>query len=304
MSTDPAAAGPPSAVDGSGDEFPALARRLHKPMDAVHVVGYFAPETTQAYLDLGLSDYGMGYFASRSAPMGAVEADVTVATFYVFSPALVGAYLPKAWELASPAAVTEARYRGIEAALRRGLGEAADPGSPEFASVERAAEITKAAVEGLATAGRTLAAAHARLPWPGLPLMDLWLAASILREHRGDGHVAALVLSGLDTVEALVTAGAAGGPTKFLRATRGWSDEQWQAGEARLRERGLLADNGTLTAAGAAVRDEVEAHTDRAASAPYRAIGAEASQELLDLLRSLARRIVDVGILPQRLAGP
>ncbi len=288
-----------STDEGALHEFAALARRLHKPMDAVHVVGYFAPETTQAYLDLGLTDYGMGYFASRSAPMGAVTAETTVATFYVFSPALVGAYLPKVWDLASPSEVTEARYRGVEVALRRGLAEAA-----ESAEVARAAEIAKAAVAGLgSTAGRALCAAHAGLAWPGSPLMDLWLAASILREHRGDGHVAALVLAGLDPVEALVTAGAAGGPVRFLRATRGWSDEQWEDGEARLRARGLLADDGGLTADGGALRDEVEANTDRAAAAPYRSIGAEAVQELIDLLRPLARRIVDAGILPRSVAG-
>src|ERR1700712_4348297 len=91
------------------DDFAALARRLHKPMDAVHVVGYFAPETTQAYLDIGLTDFGMGYFASRSAAMGPVTAEVTTATFYVFSPALVGAYIPQAWGHAAPEAVLEAR---------------------------------------------------------------------------------------------------------------------------------------------------------------------------------------------------
>ena len=299
VTTSAADAGSSTPTNGAADEFADAARRLHKPMDAVHVVGYFAPETTQAYLDLGLTDYGMGYFASRSAPMGAVAAEVTIATFYVFSPALVAAYLPKAWDIATPSEVTEARYRGIEAALRRGLADAAD--SDEVA---RAAELAKAAVAGLeTTAGRALCAAHARLPWPGSPLMDLWLAASILREHRGDGHVAALVLAGLDPVESLVTAGAAGGPLKFLRATRGWSDEQWEAGEARLRDRGLLADDGCLTPAGAALRDEVEANTDKAAAAPYRSLGAEGAQELRDLLRPLARRIVDAGILPRSVAG-
>lgn len=274
------------------------ARRLHLPLDSLHVVGYFAPETTEAYVEAGLTDYGMGYFASRSAAMGAVAPDVTAATFYVFSPALVSAFIPRAWSLVAPEQVLAARARGIEAALRRGLGDLADG-----REVAEAAELAATAVEGLETAGRALCAAHARLPKPGSPLMDLWHDITVLREHRGDGHVAALVLTGLDPVEALVTASAAGGPTEFLKATRGWSPEQWAAGEQRLRERGLLDDAGALTEQGSATRGSVEDATDRAAAEPYRRLGAEASGRLLEAVRPLARAIAAAGILPRRLTG-
>jgi hypothetical protein len=277
--------------------FAAIARRLYRPLEALHIVGYFAPETTQEYLDLGLTDYGMGYFASRSAPMGAVAAEVTVATFYVFSPDLVAAAIPRAWEIAPPEKIVEARYRGMGSALRRGLGDAADG-----AEVPEAADLAGAAVAGLSAEGRALFAGHARLPRPDDPLLALWQAATLLREYRGDGHVAALLLAGLDPVEALVTAGAAGGPVNFLKATRGWSPDEWAAGEDRLRARGLLSADGELTEDGRALRDGIEASTDAAAQAPYRRLGGEGCDRLLELVRPLARRIAASGILPKRLA--
>jgi hypothetical protein len=125
----------------------------------------------------------------------------------------------------------------------------------------------------------------------------------VLREHRGDGHLAALVLAGLDPVEALLTAVATGASKKFLQSTRGWSPDQWAAGADRLRDRGLLTDDGTLSPAGTALRAEVEARTDSAAEAPYRRLGSERTTRLLELVRSLARVIADSGILPRSLAG-
>jgi hypothetical protein len=230
--------------------------------------------------------------------MGAVPAEVTQATFYVFSPALVAAYLPRAWELVAPDRVLEARYDGIAAALRRGLGELAD--SP---TVAEAADLAWSALDGLPLAGRALCAGHARLPRRPEPLLALWQALTVLREYRGDGHVAALLMAGLDPVESLVTAVAAGASAKFLKTTRGWSPEQWAAGEGRLRERGLLDDDGQLTEAGRIVRDGVDAATDAAAAEPYRRLGTEGTERLLELVRPLSRAVIDAGIVPSRLAG-
>jgi hypothetical protein len=134
--------------------------------------------------------------------------------------------------------------------------------------------------------------------------MALWHAITVLREYRGDGHLAALVLAGLDPVESLVTAVAGGGPAKFLKSTRGWSPEQWAAGETRLRERGLLDDDNSFTDAGQAVRETVEHRTDAAAAAPWRRLGEPGCARLLELARPLSRTIAASGILPARLAGP
>ncbi|MDQ1673232.1 MAG: hypothetical protein QOC98_1794 [Frankiaceae bacterium] len=290
---------PDPAPDPDPDPFAGWARRLYRPLEALHIVGYFAEETTQAYLGIGLTDYGMGYFASRSAAMGPVRPEVTTATFYVFSAPLVAAFLPRAWGLASPEDIVDARLRGIEAALRRGLGDAADS-----AEVAEAAELAGQALVGLETAGRPLAAAHLGLPVPSTPLLALWHAITVLREYRGDGHLAALVLAGLDPVESLVTAVAGGGPAKFLKSTRGWSPEQWAAGQTRLRERGLLDDDNSFTDAGQAVRETVEHRTDAAAAAPWRRLGEPGCARLLELARPRSRSIAASGILPARLAGP
>ncbi len=271
---------------------------MYRPLEALHIVGYFAEETTQAYLELGLTDYGMGYFASRSAAMGPVRPEVTTATFYVFSGPLVAAYLPRAWDLAGPEQIVAARLRGIEAALRRGLGDAADS-----TEVAEAAELATQALVGLETAGRPLAAAHLGQPVPSTPVMALWHAITVLREYRGDGHIAALVLADLDPVESLVSAVANGGPASFLKSTRGWSPEQWAAGEARLRDRGLLADDSSFTEVGRGVRETVEARTDAAAAAPWQQLGEEGCTRLLELVRPLSRAIAASGILPGRLAG-
>jgi hypothetical protein len=140
--------------------------------------------------------------------------------------------------------------------------------------------------------GRALYAGHAALPWPDPPHLQLFHAQTLLREHRGDGHVGALMLAGLDAVGALITYIAAGdGSTEaMIRATRGWSDEEWAAGEARLVERGLVKD-GALTELGRAQRDDIEAKTDAAAAAPYEHLGEESVERLRDLVRPWSRAI-------------
>ena len=142
-------------------------------------------------------------------------------------------------------------------------------------------------------AGRALAAATAAMPVPDEPHLALWHATTVLREHRGDGHVAALVAAGLDGCEAHVTQVASGAvPAEAIRPFRGWTDEQWDAAVGRLRDRGLVADDGTLTPAGRRLRDEVEDRTDELAAEPWRALGGEATDRLAALLRPLVDRIL------------
>lgn len=262
------------------------ARHMYEPLECVHVAVYVAKEAAQAYLDLGLPAGFAGYFASRSAAMGAVSPAVVVATFYVFGPGLVHECLPAAWETASPARVLGARQAAVDAGLRRMLGPLI-----QSEGVAEAAELSRQAVAGLEAAGRPLYAAHAELPEPSEPHLALWHWATLLREHRGDGHVAALLLAGLDPVESLVMHAATGGAREFLQAKRGWSDAQWMAGERRLRERGLLAHDGTATADGADLRRHVEKQTDEAAKAPWQALGVEGSKRLRDLLQPVAAAV-------------
>lgn len=266
----------------------ASALRAHKTwrtVEPLHTMVYFVPEAAEAYERLGVSGMA-GYFASRAAPMGAVAADVVVSTFFNFNPELVRAAIPAAWEEASPDAFVAARFDAVDAAWRRVLGEEV----LASAEMRRAAELARTAAEaaGERVEGRPLAAGHAEVAWPSAPHLVLWHAESILREFRGDGHVALLVAHGLSGPEALVSHAATGDiPTRVLRRTRGWSDEAWDAAAEALRERGWLesGDELRLTDFGAAERRSIEEATDRLAAAPYDALGDEACAELRALTR-------------------
>jgi hypothetical protein len=272
----------------------SLARRMWWVLEPYHAMVYFAPEARAAYAAAGLKGGWMGYFASRSAAMGPVPAEVVVATFYNFHPGLVHRAIPDAWALSSPERVLAARYQAAGAALDRLLGPAA--GS---AALAEAAGLARRAAQGCAPAGRPLYAGHASLPWPDAPHLVVWHAATLLREFRGDGHVAALLGAGVDGCEAhLLAAGTGAVPAELLRARRGWPEEEWSAAVERLRARGWVAADGTLTDQGRAARAAVEARTDELAMAPWRHLGLDGCQRLAELLAGPRARIVDGGGFP------
>jgi hypothetical protein len=264
--------------------------------DTLHAVTYFAAESDEEFRACGLKGFWMGYFAGRAAPMGAVEPGVATATFYNFAPRMAARALPDAWGFASPAKVLDARLAGVERAFGRIFGSEKD--GPEVLS---AAEIGRRAAESVTVVGRPLAAGNAGLPWPEDPMLALWQATTVLREHRGDGHVAALVNAGLDGLEAHISFVGAGGVSRqVLQPARGWSDEEWENAERALVERGWLheADPATLTPVGAAARQQIEEATDRMAAEPWNRIGEEATETLRRLLTPLASRIADLGLIP------
>jgi hypothetical protein len=266
----------------------AMARRMWQALETLHMTVYFAPEPRDAYRRAGLRGGWMGYFASRSAAMGPVPAEVVVATFYNFHPRMVHRAIPDAWGFAPPEAVLAARLEGADAALRRLLGGWAE--GPEAAE---AAALGRRAMEGRDPAGRPLFAAHAALGWPEEPHLALWHAATLYREFRGDGHVACLLADGVDGCEAHVLAAGAGQlPGAFLREYRGWSEEEWAAAAARLRARGLVTGDGRLTEAGRATRGAIEDRTDDLAVDPWRHLGEQGCARLLDLLGRPTRLIV------------
>lgn len=282
-------------------ELPAgLAARAHRATEVLHAFVYFAPEADEEFAAVGLKPGRMSYFASRSAPMGAVSAGVTTATFYSFNPALVARNIPRAWELASPDAIGAARLRGADRAMRRLLGDEAITS----AELAEAAELAREATTALQPEGRPLYAGHAALEWPDAPHLILWHAASLLREYRGDGHIVALLGAGLSGLEALVTHTATGGGSTEAMAKfiRGWSDEQWDACVAGLSARGLLDESG-LTPAGKVLREAVEDHTDRLASAPWRHLGVERTDRLIELGRGLTRALLANGAVPAEISG-
>ncbi|RSM36127.1 hypothetical protein DMA12_41380 [Amycolatopsis balhimycina DSM 5908] len=274
----------------AGDE-----QRFKAAFDSLHALVYFAPEVDAAFAGAGLRPGRMPYFAGRSAAMGAVGPEVVAATFYNFNPEVVARTIPRAWTLATPEQVLEARLAGVGKALTRLLGDHVK--SDEAAE---AAELAREATAGCRAEGRPLYAAHAGLAWPGEPHLVLWHAVTLLREHRGDGHIAALVLEGLSGLEALVTHGATGRGfvTAAAKLTRGWSDEQWSAAESALKDRGLLDAEGALTDAGLAQRDRVETATETAARGPWDHLGPEKTARLEELCRGLSVRVVEAGVFP------
>ncbi len=275
--------------------------KFQRTLDVVHSMTYFVPETEEYLVATGLRPGRMVYFAGRAAPMGAVGGGVVTATFYNFSPSLVARHIPRAWTLASPEVVLAARLRAADAALRRLLGDQAD--APE---ITEGAELTREAVQACRPEGRPLYAAHADLDWPGEPLLDLWHGTSLLREHRGDGHLAALLGAGLSGLEALVTHTATGrGFTRQAAlVSRGWREEEWVAAENGLRERGVLDVDGALTEAGQAQRSDVEEVTSRMAMAPWLRLGTERSARLAEIGLGLTKRMLAAGVFPDGMFAP
>jgi hypothetical protein len=268
----------------------AAVARAHRAVEPLHSQIYFAAELEERLTGLGLEAGRMAYFAGRAAPMGAVGAGVVTATFCSFSPSLVAHMIPRAWTLTTPEEVIAVRFDAARASLARLLG------GPEAAAVPEIAELAgllREACSVLTPEGRALYAGHADLPWPDEPLLELWHAASLLREHRGDGHIIALVRAGLSGLEALITHTATGrGFTEVAaKASRGWREEEWAAGCAALAERGLIDDAG-LTAEGEAVRARVEAETDELSAAPWEHLGPERTARATELGKGFARAMV------------
>jgi hypothetical protein len=272
----------------------SVAREMWKTLEPYHAMIYFAPEARDAYAAAGLKGYWMGYFASRAAALGSVSAEVVAATFYNFHPRMVARAIPDAWQFAAPQRVLAARRSAADAALRRLLGEHVT--SPELAE---AAELARMAAESGDVAGRPLFAAHSALDWPVEPHLALWHAATLLREFRGDGHVAALLAEGVDGCEAHLTLVGMGRiPRETIQPHRGWSDEEWIAAAARLRRRGWLDDTGLLTEQGRIGRQTIEDRTDQLAMRPWDALGQERCERLRALVWPLSDAIVREGGIP------
>jgi hypothetical protein len=274
-----------------------LVPRAHRAVEPLHSQVYFAPELEEHLGALGLEPGRMVYFAGRAAPMGAVGPGVVTATFCNFSPSLIARHIPKAWTIASPEQVVEARWAAARASLTRLLGGLEVVDVPETAEL---AGLLREACGVLSPEARPLYAAHADLPWPEEPLLQVWHGASLLREYRGDGHLAALLDADLTGLEALITHTATGrGFTiESARTLRGWTREQWDDSCAALVERGLLTPEFALTDDGAELRETVEAETDLLSADPFLHLGQERTERVVELARGMAGRIVGAGAYP------
>jgi DNA-binding MarR family transcriptional regulator len=268
---------------------PGLARRFFDRYEPVHAVTYFAPEARAALDGLGYRGFWMGYFAARSAPLGIVPPEVVTAIFYNFAPERVAKALPAAWQIAGPEAALGARQDSAVAALRR-YGLDADE------NVTVAAELAGKAARQAPVEGRPLFAANLALRWPDDPLAALWHAATLLREQRGDAHVAVLAAAGISGRESNVLHAAAGGvPREYMARARDYDEAAWRRHEQRLAERGLLNNEGSLTAAGRELKDHIESTTDALALSALDALSDDEVETLFRALTPITRAVVAGG---------
>lgn len=263
-----------------------LERELWRALEAVHAVVYFAPGAKAAYGALGLRGYWMGYFASRSAALGTPGPRLVTALFYGFAPWMVERALPDAWGFADRGRVLDARLELARSALAPHAGD----------GIDGAADLLGPVLAALDVSGRPLAAAHLDVPVPTEPLSRVWHAATVLREYRGDGHVAELVSAGVDGVECHRLHG--GSLVSQQREFRGWAEEDWADAGERLRARGLVDAAGERTPAGHELRTGIERGTDRSAAVALRTLDEAALRVLCDALGPVARSLAAAGAVP------
>ena len=265
------------------------ARAMWTLFEPIHAVTYFAPEARAAFEEAGLRGFWRGYFAGRAAPLGPAGAAVVTASFFNFAPAFVARAIPAVWDLITPEDALRTRLAGADAALRGLL-------AGREAEVTVAADLLWQAIGELDFSGRVLAAANAALPrpdgespggeWSGPA--RLWQAATLLREHRGDGHFAALAAADIDGCEAVVLRSCKNLRREDMQPARGWTDEAWDNALTGLANRGWVGADGRLTDAGQAAHDAVENATDWAAARPWARLGPDAAAELAGVLTPLA----------------
>lgn len=267
---------------------PIVARKTHRTLEMIHGYIYFAPEAVDAYAAIGVTGRS-GYFASRSAAMGAASAELVIATFFNFNPGLVRHAMDGVWDITTPSAILDARFAAAHAMLTRTIGDLA-----VGAELEEAATLSRRAAEEACNhlSGKPLFAGHAALAWPDDPLLVLWHAQSLLREFRGDIHIAAMCAEGIDGCEALVTHAATGEIGRdVLQSTRSWPDEGWNAAVESLQRKGHLDRDGNFTDKGRTSRQWVEDQTDAGALVAYEPLGDDGCERLRFLCRPWSKAI-------------
>ncbi len=269
-----------------------VARRLYELTEPISLVNFFSPEPNDSLAALGFDNYWDGYFAGRAAPLGRVPAEVVHAAFYSFTEREVARHIPKVWDTTTPEAAHAAREQGCLAALRGILGDLV-----ETRGLARAAELLATASTSAPTEGRVMYAGLRALPMPEEPLARLWHAANTLREHRGDGHIAALVSERIGGTESHVLSALDMGiyPAESFGRIHHLPQARLARVMAGLRDRGLIDSTGRFTDAGRATKDRVESLTDALAEAPYEGLAPVEVDELSAVLEPIARRLEATG---------
>ena len=281
-------------MSGMADLAP-LARQIWRRLEPFHAITYFAKESHAAFEAVGMKGFWMGYFAGRAAAMGRVGPKLVTATFYNFHRSRVERAVPDCWAITSPNAILRARLDGMVDALAPII----DIDLEDLRLLSPLAHtMAEAASEDIG--GRPLFAAHTEVPWPehGAAL-QAWWAATLIREHRGDGHVVALVDAGVGPCEALVLQSTyAGVPRTTLQGSRNWPDDDWDAAVESLAARGWVSTRGGPTDAGRDGLARIERRTDELASGPVAAIGVDAASALAEAALPVAQAVMKSGVIP------
>ena len=273
-----------------------LARALWTLFEPVHAVTYFSTEAREALAEIGLARYWDGYFAGRSAPLGALSGPPVTAMFSGFAPFLVDRALPAVWSVTTPGQVIEARYVGAAATLRAVI--------PDERVIATAVDALTPLVARLDTIGRPLSAAYAALPLEDDPYRRLWQVAGTLREHRGDGHVIALVSLGIAGITTLVLRAGVDLDATSMKKARGWTDEEWDAEAERLIARGLLAADRRIAPAGADLLDRAEQLTNVLALAPLAGLTDDDVRAVATALHPVASAVASLFPYPNPIGMP
>lgn len=269
-----------------------VARRLYDLTEPIALVNFFSDEPNETMAALGLRTYWDGYFAGRAAPLGLAPAGVVHAAFYNFADGEVARHIPSVWETTTPEAAHAAREQGCVAALRRILGDLV-----ETPGLARAGDLLAKAAAGAPTEGRVMFAGLRALPVPDEPVARLWFTANMLREHRGDGHIMALVVEGVGGTESHVLSALDLGihPAETFGRIHHLPEARLAEVMAGLRDRGLLDTDGRMTEEGRAAKRRIETMTDALAEAPYDGLEAAELEELVTSLEPIAGRLRETG---------
>jgi hypothetical protein len=261
-----------------------VSRRLRDLVEPIAANVYFAPEATAAFKELGLK-WIPAYFTSRGGCMGQVPGEVVVAAFGVFSPAVVIPAVDEGWSKTDRDTILDARLRGATASLERILG-------PRPEGLERATELLRRCADAATGEGRHLFSGLRSLGYPGTPMGDLWRAADLVREHRGDSHICAWTSHGIDAIQAnLLTELWWGMPFRSYVVTRGWTEAEIDGAVARLEEDGIVKGDA-FTPEGEELRAAIEAATDVQETRIVEALGDDAD-ELFGLLDPWTTALVE-----------
>lgn len=268
-------------------------REISVAVNTAHRFVYFVPEAAEEYARFGVTERAPGYFAARSAPLGPVPWQITLATFYNFSPRAVQA-MTGVWSAAPPEAWQAARFTVVARAMER-VGVALTA-----AEIAEARALIDPVVAAADLAGKPLAAANAAVALPADPLTALWQQITVLREWRGDAHIAVLVANRLGPCDCNVMQTATGRfPVALARATRMWDDGEWAVSTAGLAARGWLTADGTVTGAGTAAREQIEVETDELCAPLWEPIGADGARRLAALLAPINDAFTAAGTFSQ-----